>query len=90
MPLERWIQMPRLRLRSLVLGRQLDDDLSDELQYGAQRYQVRGVGHHAPGLAENRASADRSSLPQLPRALCTRVPVGESRVAAGGPRFRGR
>jgi hypothetical protein len=37
MPLERWIQMLRLRLRSRFHGRQLDDDLSDELQYHVER-----------------------------------------------------
>src|SRR2546427_3091499 len=33
MPLERWLHMLRLRLRSLFHARQLDDDVSDELQY---------------------------------------------------------
>jgi len=37
MPLERWIRMLRLRLRSLFHGRQLDDDLRDELQYHVER-----------------------------------------------------
>src|SRR4030088_2003815 len=70
MPLERWLQILRLRLRSLVRAPQLDRDLDDELRYHVEQQTDANV---ARGMS--RAEAHRQALLEFGGVMQTKETV---------------